>query len=130
MDDSYSKYFNEHSLWEKLQRFASVAGQKVIYPVLLLYYLMKDKNVDFKTKIILTAALGYFILPADMIPDILPFIGYTDDFGILIYTLIKVAKSINPDIREKARRKLSEWFREIDLKETSGVDKKINKGIK
>ena len=125
MKKNYSKYYSEKSFWNKIKRYSARAGQKVIYPGLLLYYLMKDKKTDLKTKIIITAALGYFIFPADVIPDLTPLIGYADDFGILILTLTRVAKNLTPEIHQKARKKLADWFNQPDLTETAKVDEQI-----
>jgi uncharacterized membrane protein YkvA (DUF1232 family) len=45
-------------------------------------------------------------LPADLIPDVLPVIGYTDDAAMLAAAIRLVAAHITPDHREAARRKL------------------------
>ena len=124
MYDKYSKYFSEQSLWDKLKNFGKAAGAKVVYAVLLLYYTFEDKGVGLKTKLSIAAALGYFILPTDAIVDLTPLIGFSDDLGILLFTLSAVAGSITPEIKAKAREKLNEWFGEIDPKELQDIDKK------
>ena len=124
MYDKYSKYFSEQSLWDKLKKFGKAAGAKVVYAVLLLYYTFEDKGVGLKTKLSIAAALGYFILPTDAIVDLTPIIGFSDDLGVLLFTLSAVAGSITPEIRAKAREKLNEWFGEIDPKELQDIDKK------
>ncbi|MDX1284739.1 MAG: DUF1232 domain-containing protein, partial [Draconibacterium sp.] len=87
MDNKYSKYFSETSLWEKVKKYSKEAGVKVVYAALLLYYAMKDKSVSLKNKLAITAALGYFILPTDAILDLTPIIGYSDDLGVLLFAL-------------------------------------------
>ncbi len=124
----YSKYYSENSLLKKVRQFASKAGQKVIYPVLILYYMLKDKNVDLKTKLIITAALGYFIFPADLIPDLAPIIGFTDDFGVLMVALTRLAGRLTPEIREKVKTRLKDWFSDVDKNKTVEIDKKILNG--
>ncbi len=109
MDDNFSKYYSEKSLWEKIKKFSKAAGAKVIYAVLLLYYAMGDKGVNVKTKIFIAASLGYFIFPADAIFDFTPIIGYSDD----------------PEIKEKARNKIKEWFAEVDENELLELEEKI-----
>jgi uncharacterized membrane protein YkvA (DUF1232 family) len=121
----YSEFYSDGSLWEKIRKFASKAGQKVIYPVLLLYYILEDKNVDLKSKVIITAALGYFIFPADIIPDLAPIIGFADDFGILMVALSRVAKNLTTEIKGKAHGRLTDWFSKADVSETVKIDKKI-----
>lgn len=118
--NQFVKYYNEKSLWEKLKKFSKKAGQKVVYIVLLLYYLMVDKGVSLKTKATVAAALGYFILPLDAIPDLTPLIGFSDDLGVLLFTLSQVSGHITPEIKEKAQNQIQEWFgsiNEIELKE-------------
>ncbi|WP_319511460.1 YkvA family protein [uncultured Draconibacterium sp.] len=124
MDDKYSKYFTEQSLWEKLKKFGKTAGAKVVYAVLLLYYTFEDKSVGLKTKLSIAAALGYFILPTDAIVDLTPLIGFSDDLGVLLFTLSAVAGSITPEIKAKAREKLNDWFGEVNPDELKEIDNK------
>ena len=126
MDNSYSKHYNERSLFAKIRKFSVSAGQQVVYVVLLLYYLMKSPQVDLKTKLTIAAALGYFILPTDAIPDIAPLIGFTDDLGVLVFVLLQISKSITPEIRQLARQKLAEWFSQVDEKQILAIEEKIS----
>jgi len=125
MQNIYSKYFSEQSLWKKIQEFSKTAGATVVYAVLLLFYVMKSKDVTVKTKVSIAAALGYFILPTDAIFDLTPLVGYTDDFGVLIFALSQVSSSITPEIRNNARTKLGEWFGEINEDELQDLENKI-----
>jgi uncharacterized membrane protein YkvA (DUF1232 family) len=125
MNDEYSKYYSENSLWEKIKKFSKAAGAKVIYAVLLLYYAMKDSNVSLKTKLFIAATLGYFILPTDAIFDLTPIIGYSDDLGVLLFALKQISSAITPDVKENARKKIAEWFTEIDDKEIAELEEKI-----
>ncbi len=125
MDTSFSGHYDEKSLFEKIKNFSVKAGQEVIYAVLLLYFLMKNPGVPIKTKISIAAALGYFILPADAIPDLVPMFGFTDDLGVLIFVLVQVSRSITPEIRVQARQKLAGWFSKVDEKQLLAIDEKI-----
>jgi uncharacterized membrane protein YkvA (DUF1232 family) len=125
MQGEYSKYYSEKSLWQKVRKFSKTAGAKVIYAVLLLFYAMKDKGVNLKTKLLIVAALGYFILPADAIFDLTPIIGYSDDLGVLLFALKQISSVITTEIKENARNKMSEWFSVIDEKEISELEGKI-----
>ena len=124
LEEDYRKHYSEKSLWEKLQKYAKIAGAKVVYVVLLLYYTMQDSGVGLKTKLSIAAALGYFILPTDAIFDITPLIGYSDDLGVLLFVLSQVAGNITPEIKQKARQKLNEWFGAVDPEEISEIEGK------
>jgi uncharacterized membrane protein YkvA (DUF1232 family) len=126
MDNKYSRYYSEESLWEKIKKFSKSAGAKVVYAVLLLYYAMTDSNVSLQTKLFITAALGYFILPTDAIFDLTPVIGYSDDLGVLLFALKQISSAITPAIKEKARCKIAQWFSEVDEKELIGLEEKIS----
>jgi len=126
MDNKYSKYYSENGLWEKIKSVSKLAGSKVVYAVLLLFYAMKDKNVNLKTKLTIVAALGYFILPTDAIFDLTPLIGYSDDLGVLLFALSQISASITPEVKEKALRKLNEWFSDIDENEFKELEDKIS----
>ncbi|SHT20449.1 Uncharacterized conserved protein [Mycobacteroides abscessus subsp. abscessus] len=117
------KHFSDEKLWGKLKKFAKKAGSSVVYAVLLLYFTLQKPEVPVKAKSIIIGALGYFILPFDLIPDIAVGVGYTDDIGALGVALFQVAMYIDEDIKSKAKEKLREWFGEnVD---TSDIDGKI-----
>ncbi len=124
-DDIYSKYYSEKGLWEKIKKVSKLAGTKVVYAVLLLYYTLQDKSVSIKTKVSIAAALGYFILPTDAIFDFTPLIGYSDDLGVLLFTLARISSGITPEVKEKARIKLQNWFGEIDEADLEEIEKNI-----
>ncbi len=104
--------FNETGLFKKLGKVAKTAGLMVAYPAVLLFYLFKDKNVPLRSKSMIAAALAYFIFPADTIPDITPIIGYSDDVSIMLVSISQLVKYITPEILEKTRKRLVEWFGE------------------
>lgn len=117
------KHFSDEKLWGKLKKFAKKAGSSVVYAVLLLYFTLQKPEVPVKAKTIIIGALGYFILPFDLIPDVAVGVGYTDDLGALGVALFQVAMYIDDDIKNKAKEKLSEWFG--DHVDTSDIDGKI-----
>jgi uncharacterized membrane protein YkvA (DUF1232 family) len=81
--------------------------------------------VGLKTKVSIAAALGYFILPTDAIFDLTPLIGYSDDLGVLLFVLSQVASSITPEVKEKARQKVDEWFGTVDPADIAEIELKI-----
>lgn len=109
----YEKEYSESRLWEKIKKVAKKAGIKVIYYVLVLFYAMKSENVTMAEKALIIAALGYFILPIDMIPDIIPIVGYGDDAAVL-YGLIQKLDCIDERVKAQAKSKLKEWFGNYD----------------
>ncbi|MFV0377504.1 MAG: YkvA family protein [Mangrovibacterium sp.] len=121
----YSKYFTEGSFKEKLQRMASVAGSKVVYAALLLYFLMKDPAVPLKAKLIITAALGYFILPADAVPDLAPLIGFSDDLGVLMFALGQISEHIRPETKIQATQQLQRWFKSLKNEDIQELDRNL-----
>lgn len=118
----YSKYYSPDSLSVKLRQFAQKAGSKVIYNVLLLYNLLNDKATPLKARLSIAAALGYFIFPADLIPDLMPMLGFTDDLGVLLFTLKQVSAYITPEIKLKSREQCDRLFRLKQVPESGNQD--------
>ena len=113
--EEYQENYDESSFWDKILKFAKKAGIEVIYLALLLYYTLGSNTLSLKDKAIVYGALGYFILPIDLIPDYIPVIGLSDDFGALIYAYNIIKDNINDDIRGKAKKKLSSLFKDINF---------------
>ena len=112
--ERYQKNYSEEDFWAKIKKVARKAGAKVIYLALILYYELADGKVSLKEKGIILGALGYFILPVDLIPDFLPLAGYTDDLAALVAAFAYVKSHLTPEVRMRAQTKLCEWFGDID----------------
>ena len=75
--------------------------------MLAAYYCAFDKDTPLGVKATLVAAIAYFVLPLDAIPDVLPVIGFTDDAAVLATAIKLVADNIRPAHREAARDALA-----------------------
>ncbi len=111
---SYVGNYSPTKLFEKIGSVASKAGAKAVYAVLLLYYALTDNEVPLKDKALVVGALGYFILPLDIIPDFMGPLGYTDDVAVATAALKAIWGNITPKTKGKARRRLTEWFGSVN----------------
>ena len=118
---NYGGKFSKRDFAEKISRIAKRAGAKLVYAALILYYTLQSDKVSKKDKAIIIGALGYMMSPLDAIPDAIPIAGLTDDLAVLLYVLKKVWTDIDPEIQEKARKRLSKWFDEDEIAEIGNL---------
>jgi uncharacterized membrane protein YkvA (DUF1232 family) len=121
----YVKYFSEKVFWSKIRNIAKLAGIKIVYSALLLYYTFKEGNITTRTKLIITGTLGYLLFPVDLVPDGLPMVGFADDVMIVLIAINHIAKDITPEIQEKAKKKLTDWFGIFNEEDVKEIDDKI-----
>lgn len=72
------------------------------------YFCALDGKTPLRAKGILFAALAYFVLPADAVPDVFFGIGFTDDIAVLTAAISAVRAHITPSHRSAAREALSD----------------------
>ena len=87
-------------------------GRKVLYPALQLYFLLQAKDVPVKAKTLIIGALGYLILPTDMVPDFIPALGFTDDLTALMVALRTLNKHLTPDINARAKEQTEKLLKQ------------------
>lgn len=119
--EKYQENYSESGLQRKIKSVARWAGAKVMYAVLLLYYVLQSPTISKADKGKIYGALGYFILPTDLVVDFLPIVGYSDDLAALMIALHAVATNITPEVKAQAKAKLSKWFGEKSQKKIDGV---------
>jgi len=76
--------------------------------VIASYYCAFDNDTPLRAKGILLAALGYFVLPADTIPDVIVGLGFTDDLTVLTAAIAAVRANLKPAHRLAARKALEQ----------------------
>ena len=108
----YERHYDEEGFWKKLRRVASKLGAKVLYPALQLYFLLQAKEVPVKAKTLIIGALGYLILPTDLVPDFIPALGFTDDLTALMLALRTVNTHLTPEIKEQAREQTDKLLKQ------------------
>jgi len=112
----YIEHYNESDLKRFLVVFGKKIGKEVVLYAMIVYTLLRDSQVPTKVKVVLMAALGYLILPADLISDFLPVIGFTDDVAFLTYVISSAGEYITPEIKEEAKKKMGKWIN-IDVED-------------
>ena len=92
------------SFWAKLKR--ALAAIPFAEDLLAARYAAFDPKTPIHVKAILMGALAYFIMPADVIPDFIAALGYTDDAAVLLAAIRAVRPHITPAHRAQARDRL------------------------
>src|SRR5260370_8859269 len=96
--------------WSKVKRVA--AQIPFAEDLLTAYYCAFDRETPREVQAALIGALAYFVLPFDIIPDIIPLLGYTDDAAVLATALRLVATHIRPEHRAAARQAIERGLAE------------------
>ena len=96
--------------WSKLRRFA--VALPFAEDLLAAYYCAFDRDTPRHVQAALVGALAYFVLPFDIIPDMMPVIGFTDDAAVLATALKLVASHIRPAHRDAAKAAIARGLAE------------------
>ena len=121
----YEKYFSENELLQKIGKLGKSIGATVLYPVFLLFNLLKSGDINLKEKAMIIGTLGYFILPVDLLPDAIVGVGYADDAAALTAAVTALASCITEDIQNESKEQLCKIFGEFDEKALDSVTKII-----
>ena len=93
-----------------LRRLLQRAGRGLASAALDALELTLDPETPSAARLTMLAALSYLLMPADLIPDILPVAGFSDDLVALSAMVGLWINHVTPAIRVRARRQLDRWF--------------------
>ena len=77
-----------------------------------LYYVLQKRDIPLKAKATIIGALGYLILPIDLIPDFIPLLGFTDDAAAIAVALSVVNNYLDDEVNTQAKAKFDSIFGE------------------
>lgn len=92
--------------WPKMKAVA--AKIPFAEDALAAYYCTMDRETPLRVRGTLLAALAYFIMPIDVLPDVLPALGFTDDAAVLMMAFQLISSHIKPEHRDAARAALND----------------------
>jgi uncharacterized membrane protein YkvA (DUF1232 family) len=98
------------SFWSKMRRVA--ASLPFAEDLLAAWYCAFDRATPRHVQAALVGALAYFVLPFDVIPDMMPVFGFTDDAAVLAAALKLVASHMRPEHREAAKAAIARGLAE------------------
>ncbi len=97
--------------------FLPVASRAPIY-ARLIWALLRDERTPMSRKVLLAGALGYLVLPADLIPDRIPLIGGLDDMVVVVLAVDLFLDGVPTDV-------LVEKLEELGI-ERGAFDRDVN----
>ncbi|EKQ5900362.1 YkvA family protein [Vibrio parahaemolyticus] len=98
---------DEKTFWRKMKGAVKKAGEEIAVMGIKSWLAMTDSNTAVRHKAILGGALAYFVLPTDMVPDVLAGVGFTDDMAALTLAANSVGNAITKEHEAQAREKLN-----------------------
>lgn len=101
-----SQVIDEPAFRQLLKR----AGRSIARPALEALEMLLDPTTPAQARLTLLAALTYLLVPTDLIPDLIPVAGFSDDLVAITAVLSLCRNHITPEIRQRAQSKLDQWF--------------------
>lgn len=106
----YGGHYDEETFWSKLTDLPASAGREVARKSLTLWCVLTSDETPAWAKVLITGALGYFVLPIDLIPDMLP-CGFLDDICAMSICLSEVDAFVTKEIEARVEGRLPARFR-------------------
>ena len=79
--------------------------RKLKKETLAIYLACKDSRVPWYARALAAVVVAYALSPIDLIPDIIPVIGYLDDLILVPLGIALVVRMIPPDVLAECREK-------------------------
>jgi uncharacterized membrane protein YkvA (DUF1232 family) len=92
--------------WPKIRKVASrIPFAK---EALSVWFCARDEDTPIAAKGMMLAALAYFVLPTDAVPDFIAGLGYTDDAAVFTALMTVIGKNLKPRHKAAAQRAIDD----------------------
>ena len=105
--EKYGRKYSDNGFKDKIRRVTKSVGREALMKIMTLYYVLKSEDVALVEKAKICAALGYFIVPMDIVGDFVPFVGYADDLMAIAWALNSVRAKVTPEIERLAEEQVT-----------------------
>lgn len=111
MKDILKKFGGTENILNAIKGNALILGQSATKMMLEMYYVLKSPQTSAGNKAIIVAALGYQLLPKDLLPrKRFGILGFLDNGVTLAIAYKKVKLSVTPEIEQQVEETLNKWF--------------------
>ena len=113
MDELSNLFGGVEQVWQYITQYAAKAGREATRIVLESYYVVKSPNTPAIDKTIIIAALGYQLLPNDLMSkEKFGWLGFIDNGAALAFAYNRVQTCLTPQIENQVNTILDQWFGE------------------
>lgn len=91
--------------WQKVKR--TLGRVPFVDQAIAAYYAAVDPSTPRAVRLVLMAALAYFITPVDVVPDIIAVLGFSDDAAVLFMAMNALGPHIKPAHLQRAQAYLN-----------------------
>lgn len=118
---------SERRIIRKIKSALHSISSEAVSQALTLYYTLRAPETPMWCRTVILGSLAYFISMIDAIPDLTPFLGYTDDISVMAAAIATVTQYITPEIKQKAKEKTTAIMGEqASQQETDVTDTDLN----
>ena len=113
MEEIMNRFGGMENILTAIKNGAEKAGRATTKMMLELYYVLKSPSTSTANKAIIVAALGYQLLPKDLLPrKRFGLLGFLDNGITLAVAYKRVKSSITPEIEQQVAKTLNNWYGE------------------
>ena len=78
--------------------------------LIVLWFALKNPATPFVTKSVAFITVAYALSPVDLIPDVIPLLGYLDDLIIVPILIWITLKLVPENVMKQSRKQALEWL--------------------
>ena len=111
MDEILKLFGGTENIWAAIKDNAGVLGKEATRTMLELFYVLKSPETGMLNKTMIVAALGYQLLPEDVLPrSKFGMLGLIDNGAALALAYNRVKASVTPEIKQQVNNIVTNWF--------------------
>ena len=111
MDEILKLFGGTENIWAAIKDNAGVLGKEATRTMLELFYVLKSPETGMLNKTMIVAALGYQLLPEDVLPrSKFGLLGLVDNGAALALAYNRVKASVTPEIKQQVNNIVTNWF--------------------
>lgn len=111
MEEILKLFGGAENIWVAIKNDASKVGIETTRVMLELFYILKSPETSMVNKTLIVTALGYQLLPKDVLPrEKFGLLGFLDNVVTIGFAYSKVKSSVTPQIEQQVNNILYQWF--------------------
>lgn len=121
MDEILKLFGGAENIWAAIKKNAGKVGIETTRMMLELFYVLKSPETSMINKTLIVTALGYQLLPEDVLPrDRFGLLGILDNVVTIGFAYSKVKSSVTQQIEQQVNNILCQWFGDFATTDNTG----------